>query len=876
VVYAPNATGKSTLFEAMRRALLDGHRVGGKEVEVIRPWGRLLAPTVTVEFSHGGQQYRITKRFLDSPHSKLERKEDGHFASLAESSSADEIVRTMLSKSAPGRGLSRRENSGLAQVLWVSQGRLALEGLSGDLLADIRSSLGAQVTGPAASPVERKVEEAYLQIYTPTGKLKTGKDAPAVVQARDKFQTALNDRATAIIRQREYEDAARRVEDLRARLTQARYDAEGISKELKEARSRADSFQKLTFEKSQRAERVKAAEAQHGELNQRIQSIAAARKELKEAAESLRKIEGDLPLQQRELLEREKEAEEAKSALEDVRKERPSIEAARELAEQARRFIENTKTLADLDRLLKKIITAQEALNMRRKERTELVAPDDKTLRAIRKAMNKRDEAQLRIDASLITMEVVPEESSELIVVEGEETGKVKLSAGIPTRVTGSPEVVADLPGVARLRAFGPAGSIDEYRAERAEAEHELIKLTEPFRTLDIESLEGLLEKGRNLDKKIAEAETQIDTLLSGRTLEQVQRQSSEIQAILAKAIKDHPDWQQKTPDPSALKAAAEDVSTSFKARIDKEEARRDAAQSALLYASRRKDQLSSEAEAAKKMIKSFDDRLADLNNDGKSEEERAEQLRKFVLSWDAARLSLEEIIDNLSEFKDNPVDTVDRLEKQLQAADEAAGKARDDEKSEEGKLQGLSGQGTYSLMAAAEEKVAALQAEVTAEELRAGAIRLLQDTLVECRDEAVAAVAGPVEAMATQIVQRIAGGRLGRLELGDSFEPASVVPEISGEAVSLESVSGGEREQIHLATRLALAEVLAREERQMVVLDDVMTFTDDGRMARALAILEEEAQRLQIVILTCHPVRYRGLNGASFVDLEAVMAAQR
>ncbi len=30
VIHAPNATGKSTLFEAMRRGLLDGHRVTGK------------------------------------------------------------------------------------------------------------------------------------------------------------------------------------------------------------------------------------------------------------------------------------------------------------------------------------------------------------------------------------------------------------------------------------------------------------------------------------------------------------------------------------------------------------------------------------------------------------------------------------------------------------------------------------------------------------------------------------------------------------------------------------------------------------------------------------------------------------------------------
>ncbi len=231
------------------------------------------------------------------------------------------------------------------------------------------------------------------------------------------------------------------------------------------------------------------------------------------------------------------------------------------------------------------------------------------------------------------------------------------------------------------------------------------------------------------------------------------------------------------------------------------------------------------------------------------------------------------EITARLLEFKDNPVDTVARLEKQLQAAEDAANKARDDEKTRRGKASETSAPRAHiHCWRRRRRGWRRLQAEVAAEELRAGAIRLLRDTLVECRAEAVAAVAGPVEAVATQMIQRIAGGRLGRLKLGDAFEPAGVVPEISGEAVSLDSLSGGEEEQIHLATRLALAEVLAREERQMVVLDDVMTYTDAGRMARVLAVLEEEAQHLQIILLTCHPEKYRGLDGASFLDLEAAV----
>ncbi len=872
VIHAPNATGKSTLFEAMIRALLDAHRVGGREVEALRPWGRQLTPTVTVEFAHGGHEYRITKRFLDSPSSRLERQEGGRFVSLAEAGKADDTVRAMLSRNAPGRGLSRPENWGLAQVLWITQGALALAALSGDLVSDIRSSLGQQVAEPSASPIEHKVEEAYLRIFTPGGKLRSGREAPPVAQLGEKLEAARAERAVALARQRAYEEASRRVEELRAARAQARYDAEAIGEVLKGTRDRAELFQKLTSDRNRGEESLKAEEARYADLKRRMEDIAASRTEMAEVAGSIREIETDLPLHERELRQRDREAEEARSSLEDARRDRPKVDAARELAEQARLFAENARALDALEDTLRKVAAALEALDQRKRERGELVAPDDSTLNAIRKAVKKRDEAQILIESSLIALEVVSEKHGRLIIVTGEQPGEVELSPGIPARVTGSPEVVADLPGLARLRASGPAGSVGEHRAARAEADRELQRLTRPFATSDLESLEGLIEKRRALDKSIGDAENQVETWLSGRTLDVIQRQHSELQAIRANIIQDHPDWQKTPPDPPALKAAADAASQAFVGRVEKAESDWDGAQKALDAARKSAGQLGSRAEAARTMTRSLETRLAELTADGKSDEQRAVELKGIALSWDAAKAKLEETDRKLSEFKDNPVDTADRLQRQLQGAEEAASQARDAEKTEEGKLMTLGAEGTYSLLAVLEEKVAALESEVAAEELRAGAIRLLRDTLVDCRARAVAAVAGPVESVATQMIQRIAGGRLGRLHLGDSFEPAAVVPESSGEGVSLEAVSGGEREQIYLATRLALAEVLARDERQMVVLDDVMTFTDAGRMARVMAILEEEARRLQIVVLTCHPERYRGLTGAAFLDLDALV----
>ena len=84
--------------------------------------------------------------------------------------------------------------------------------------------------------------------------------------------------------------------------------------------------------------------------------------------------------------------------------------------------------------------------------------------------------------------------------------------------------------------------------------------------------------------------------------------------------------------------------------------------------------------------------------------------------------------------------------------------------------------------------------------------------------------------------------------------------------------LSGSEQEQLFLVARLALASVLAKEQRQLVVLDDVLNATDFARHARLLNLLEESSDHLQIIILTCHPERYRALDTAEFFELKRLV----
>lgn len=69
-----------------------------------------------------------------------------------------------------------------------------------------------------------------------------------------------------------------------------------------------------------------------------------------------------------------------------------------------------------------------------------------------------------------------------------------------------------------------------------------------------------------------------------------------------------------------------------------------------------------------------------------------------------------------------------------------------------------------------------------------------------------------------------------------------------------------GAREQLLLCLRIAVAQELAVTEPQVLILDDVLVNTDPVRQERVLETLAAVANRLQVIILTCHPDRYRGV----------------
>ena len=105
----------------------------------------------------------------------------------------------------------------------------------------------------------------------------------------------------------------------------------------------------------------------------------------------------------------------------------------------------------------------------------------------------------------------------------------------------------------------------------------------------------------------------------------------------------------------------------------------------------------------------------------------------------------------------------------------------------------------------------------------------------------------------AAALFGRLTGGRYDEITLARDL---SAKARLAGEAVGRESgyLSQGARDQLYLALRLAVCELVLPEEQACpIILDDALMAFDQTRMERALDLLRELSEKRQILLFTCH-----------------------
>lgn len=121
----------------------------------------------------------------------------------------------------------------------------------------------------------------------------------------------------------------------------------------------------------------------------------------------------------------------------------------------------------------------------------------------------------------------------------------------------------------------------------------------------------------------------------------------------------------------------------------------------------------------------------------------------------------------------------------------------------------------------------------------------------------------------AAEIFSELTKGRYNGVVLDRSFHLSA---EPAGDSIYRDAqlLSAGAADQLYLAVRLAICELVLDQEASVpIVLDDALANFDDARCAAALRWLKKEAQNRQIILFTCHSREADFFSGDSEVAIQ-------
>lgn len=167
IIHGPNGIGKSTLIDSIRTVFFTKHTSHSEKIKSLIPWGSKLYPKATVIFIKNGKYYRITKKFISSKTSLLEKKINGRWERIAEGDNADKKVVELIGGRLSTRGDTKLEFWGIGQALWMVQGEPFIsEDLNEETLSSLQKLIGAAIESDYEKKIFRELNERFSSIFT--------------------------------------------------------------------------------------------------------------------------------------------------------------------------------------------------------------------------------------------------------------------------------------------------------------------------------------------------------------------------------------------------------------------------------------------------------------------------------------------------------------------------------------------------------------------------------------------------------------------------------------------------------------------------------------------------------------------------------------
>lgn len=848
IIAGPNGSGKSTLLEAVRRGLLDLHTstAGGD----LCSWNAGGPPRIVLEFEHGGKNYRLTKQFVTKRTARLERKDGRNWVVAQEGRQADDAVREMLR-------CGGRNEAGLLAVLWSAQGELPLIHVPGGVLEDLRAALGAQMAGSSGAAFEKQLRKAFEAGWQPA------RMQPKKARLHEIEEHLSKARAAAEANRSVLEDAdergrkARECRDVIASLTA---DIASLNVRKDAAQARQNEFAELNDVVLRCEREFKSSTELYGALWHRMEQIR------------IESVRGDqlraafpelvLALERQASAESEAKTTAAQASLGAAPPD-PAIEQAEARATLAESWGELTRGKEALERRLGKLShLASSGANIVR-ELADLEAPDRRELEQIRNVHERIRDAGLRLEKLALRLEISAVSDVNVDISHGNPEGGMLIPHGESHTFHGDDVISLSFPGFAGLRISGPQTDAAKWNVQLAVAEKELAQLCELFGTSEVHILAARAERRADLELELRNIESSRTELFAGERAEDLSTALAKVSAQRVQIEAAEPVWNTNSPDAASLRTELVRLRSAREQylRLKQEEAAREATRYSESQACR---QLAEQAlQSNRTQLQDAERRVREYAGDGKTADQRQQELQRIAGERDEAEVNLRDAQLRLATLPLDSHQTVSEFAVQKNAAELRVSQAGRDAIDAEATQRTLLSQGPYAALAQGEEDIERHTQDRDREMLRLHSIRRLWETFEAQKARAFEGIAEPVSLRATEILAEIMGRRHADLTLSSDLSTATIRPVAAERDAEITEMSGGEREQIALSVRLALAEHLTAVERHLVVLDDVLLNTDDQTLGRILSFLEQRKQRFQVAILTCHAERYRGLRGA-------------
>ena len=877
VIAGPNQSGKSTLAEALHRALFLPVKTGGDLLKSMRSDPCLAEPEVKLVFEAASKRWELVKRFAGARGSVYLKDGERNL----QGDEAEERLAELIGTAAVARNTAAanqlKERWG---HLWVWQGSastnplgLTAAGYDHDRLVE-RLQAGADlgVQSPLDLSVLEDIQNRWSSVYTAGGanrapKVRTGspldRARAAAIEAQDDLEAIGDQIAQQADAELAFQAAEAQLERVRLELPALQAQRRELDQQLERSKGLEGAIaieqpQLETAEKQRDA--LQNDHKQLVELQQELIGLEAAKAPDLESLNGLKDKQSQLGRQRQQALE-QLDAQQRIVAT--------AVAAVGSMEGRQKRLSQLTEMHGLKDQLTA-LTTNQARCDELQAELSRLPELGARDVESLRKHETELRDARVRAEALSAGIEVI--RAGRSVRVDGREitAGSRQLLLEPALIQVGDDVELRITPGDGSTAAEAAAILDAAERTFQTELERWKVATVEEAATAERRRSDLKAEQQRLIEQRdgaepdairlrlqelttALEAQSAVDPAdaeLGGAELESRGR---ELEAQLNSARQDR---DAATTAEYVLRGHLEqhtaDLDTQAKAIATAEIGLRERENQTLAAMTRihALQERHGSADALKSALNEVRQRCADLEN------------KLAMLKSELAQLGAETLKARALELEQG----ISALENQEREASEARIRA-------EGRLQG---DGQVDLQAELEQKQAELESRLGEQERlekEAGVLTLLLRLLEEEQN-----------AMATQYTAPLTE-RIGRY-LADVF-PEAPAASLSYDAKSgfqelqwrrgnealfgFDVLSTGAREQFAAALRITMAEVLAEayDGTLPVLFDDAFSNSDPERQAGVYRMLQQAAdQGLQIIMLTCDPERSRGIEGARRVLL--------